>query len=71
MHKVDFLNGAFALYKIHDVLPGTVSAWYDATGGLLDCEHYPPGFPEVRERAIPVRMVHVRKRLALLGRVWK
>jgi len=71
MHKVDFSNGEFALYKIDDVLPGTVSGWYDATGALLECEHYPPGFPLVRERVIPVRMVHVRKALARLGRVWK
>jgi len=71
MRKVDFSNGEFALYKIPNILPGTVSGWYDANGALLECEHYPPGFPEVRERAIPARMVNVRQRLARLGRVWK
>lgn len=61
-----FSNGGFVLHKIQPQSGGgKISAWFDATGKLLDCERY-----NIAGRSCKISQAD-SSYLNLLGEIWK
>ena len=68
IHKLQFIDGGFALHKIAPPSGyGSISAWYDAQGALIDAEYI-----DRRGRARPIQYGKALwNRLCGLGSVYK
>ena len=66
MQKHAFANGGFVIHKIRiEPFAGRFSAWFDASGALLDAEQIDA---LNRSRRVTSRQ---RSRLASVGQAWK
>lgn len=61
-----FSNGGFVLHKIN-FNGHYYSAWYDNSGGMIDCERTTYG---KYCSSIPPRCTTIRKYLNKLGKIW-
>ena len=71
MEKQTFSAGGFVLHKVPHPQDdyAHMSAWYDASGRLLDAEVI--NRQSRQSRALPRNASKIRARLQLLGNVWK